>query len=368
MKELARSFIRNFKGKKLSHPILVFESDDWGAQRMPCQEARAQLLELNYEIENCPYNSVDSLETAEDVNLLSELLSRHQNAKGETPIFTLNYLSANPDFEKIKECNFENYYSKGLSESYHFYQNTTEALEEVKRGINNNLFQVQFHGREHLNVARWMRALRKGDQAARDAFEVGVYSPKVAPLGYAMEYMDALDYDDEESQATAIAHLKLGWHEFEQNWGFKSQTFIAPCYRWDHQVEAFLSEQELLGYQGQRAQLHPQLASGYSQDLIPHYNGQKNEQGQIYTVRNVFFEPAIVGEKALDLAWSQIRVAFAMGSPAIICSHRLNFSGVLKREMRDRNLNLLDTLLQRVSKKYPQVDFLSSDQLIQRFL
>ena len=52
-----------------------------------------------------------------------------------------------------------------------------------------------------------------------------------------------------------------------------------------------------------------------------------------------------------------------MNRPAIISSHRVNYVGFLDERNRDKNLKLLKTLLDKILNKWPDVEFLSSDEM-----
>ena len=52
-----------------------------------------------------------------------------------------------------------------------------------------------------------------------------------------------------------------------------------------------------------------------------------------------------------------------MGKPAIISSHRLNYVGFIDEKNRDSTLKLLDEILKRVLKKWPEVEFFNSADL-----
>ena len=84
----------------------------------------------------------------------------------------------------------------------------------------------------------------------------------------------------------------------------------------------------------------------------------------ILMVSNATFEPSsIEGMDWVNYCFNQIETAFAWNKPAIITSHRVNYIGFLDKNNRDRSLELLTTLIQKVQKKWPEVEFLSSDQL-----
>lgn len=102
------------------------------------------------------------------------------------------------------------------------------------------------------------------------------------------------------------------------------------------------------------------------------FMGQKNSIGGIYTVRNCFFEPinyqiAKENGKSLDdclqNCLAQIDDAFKNKKPAIICSHRANYVAGINQKQRDENLKCLDSLLDKILIKYPDVKFISSVKL-----
>ena len=56
---------------------------------------------------------------------------------------------------------------------------------------------------------------------------------------------------------------------------------------------------------------------------------------------------------------------FFWNKPAIICTHRLNYVGYLDNGNRDNNLILLELLLSKIKKKWPNVEFMSSNELLE---
>jgi hypothetical protein len=65
----------------------------------------------------------------------------------------------------------------------------------------------------------------------------------------------------------------------------------------------------------------------------------------------------------VDSCLAQIQTAFLFSKPAVICSHRINFIGFINEKNRVRGLQDLDNLLKKIVKKWPDVIFISTDQL-----
>ena len=63
-------------------------------------------------------------------------------------------------------------------------------------------------------------------------------------------------------------------------------------------------------------------------------------------------------------ALAEIKMAFSNNKPAIISTHRLNFIGSLVEKNRNNGLKLLQELLLKVILKWPDIVFMSSDELL----
>jgi hypothetical protein len=81
-------------------------------------------------------------------------------------------------------------------------------------------------------------------------------------------------------------------------------------------------------------------------------------------VRNVVSEPTEVrGINWVDFTMKQIETAFRWNKPAIISSHRVNFCGHIDENNRNVGLMALKNLLYEIVKKWPDVEFMSADEL-----
>lgn len=365
LKAILKNYALNLPGWHTERKIVVIESDDWGSARMASEAAREQLRNSGHPIASSPYHELDGLETDKDVEVLLEALDKIVAPNGSKAKITLNNSTANPDFSKIKEGRFEKFFRQPFHQTYKQYEHSGRVIDYIKKGIEQGMLEVQFHGAEHLQTKRWLKALRENSQMETEAFDVGVFSPAVAPsTGYLMEYMDALDYDTVSDLPDQYRYLEEGHAIFKRIWGYAPTSFIAPCYRWSSAIENKLKELGIEYIQGQRAQLHPNDEVGYLQRKIYRFTGEKNQYGQVYTVRNVVFEPSLHGvERAIGEALQQIKAAFFMRVPAIVSSHRINYTSRLSEANRNQGVAALATLLQILLKQYPQLTFMSSSEL-----
>jgi len=362
------SFTRNFlniPGWRTKRKIVVIESDDWGSIRMASKEAYNYFLKKGFPVDKCPYNSFDALECNDDLLRLFDVLGAVKDLYGNPALLTANAVMANPDFEKIRESGFQKYYYEPFTKTLDRYPVHDQVYSLYKKGISEKLFKPQFHGREHLNVARWMRALQGGDDYALMAFNSNMFTLHTGiNSSCRSEYCDAFAAESSEELLQLKTILIDGLQLFHQLMGYSSLTSIPPCYTWNREVEDILSDNGVRALQGIQLQYMPIFGNGGSYKKRYHYTGQRNHRAQYYIVRNCFFEPSLtVGLDPVPNCLARIQTAFAWHKPTIISTHRLNFMGFLNPSNREQNLNHLKRLLLAITNRWPDVEFLSSDQL-----
>lgn len=354
----------NIPGWRSNRKIIVFESDDWGMQRMPSKKAFENLLAKGYPVDKSIYNRFDSLETNQDLEALMDVLSSVKDKNNHEPIFTLNIILSNPDFKKILDSNFQEYHYELFTENLRKNKNSNNVFDLYKQGISNKLFQPQFHGREHVHINNWMYNLKNRNPQFLAAFKEGSYTINDC-RGSSCRYecLDAMgtysDYDFDLIK-TSIKH---GLSLFNEIWGFQSSSIIAPCYTWSKPLENVFKDNGIKYIQGSRAQREPN-SLGNSSKIYRNYCGKRSHNGLTYLVRNVSFEQIESrDDNIVNSALKQIHTSFFWGKPAIISTHRVNYIGSIEESNRIKNLKLLKTLLKDIVKRYPDVEFLSSDKL-----
>jgi hypothetical protein len=363
LKDTVKSFLGGIKSNrigsvKVKQKLLIIESDDWGAIRTPSKEALMAFQKNGSKLDKSLYK-VDALASKTDLESLFDLLLSIKNAEGMHPIITANSIMANPDFNKIRESDFKNYFFETFHETFKKYPEHQGNLEIWKKGIKTVVFKPQFHGREHLNINRWLLALQNNNDKVHLSFDWRTTFS--GQEDYA--FMEAYDWNSasevEEHKKIIIKGLTL----FEEVFGYKSSSFIAPCYIWDSGLESTLAQQGITCLQGIGSQMAP-TGTFNNYKSIKHYFGERNSFGSYYNIRNVFFEPALNPKKDwVDSAMARIQVAFLYNKPAVISSHRVNYVGYIDSKNRDIGLGQLKKLLERVVERWPDVNFISTDQL-----
>lgn len=353
---------QNIVGWRSSKKIIVIESDDWGSIRMPTKAAYESLLQKGIPVDKCPYNSNDSLETAEDLSALFDVFSGIKDKNGNPLKLTANTVMANPDFEKIRESQFSAYFYEDFVSTYRRLSNDKGAYNLIREGISSGLYVPQLHGREHLHVTSWLNALREGDPETRLAFNNQLYGhPSQYFNSTKMSFLSALHARTKDEQEFMNQSLRDASLMFKKIFGFKSESFIAPRYIWNESIESELQNIGIKYIQGLVVQ---QVPDGVNLKTKTHVFGSKNRHRQTYINRNVFFEPTQNRNFPwADDALKRIEIAFRWGKPAIISMHRLNFMGGLNERNRTDNLLMLANLIKKVQQKHRDVIFMSTNEL-----
>ncbi len=364
IKQILSRNLLNIPGWRTNRKIVVFESDDWGSIRMPNKETYNTLLNSSIANSLSLYDSLDSLERRDDFQALLDLGSEFKDSKNNPLVFTLNTVMQNPDFVKIRASGYEEFYGVPFFQSYQQYYG--EDLQDLWfKGMEEKLIRPQFHAREHLNEYLWLKDLRNGYEDTRIAFDHEFFAIKTKTSSSLRKHYLATYFSETEEEFKRVSlATKEGLEIFSNVFGFTSDTFIASNYTWPKELETILNENGINGLQSQRGNTNTDYKNGTT-SVKRFYTGQKNEINQIYTVRNVIFEPYSDKNKNwIETAMKEIKNAFFWKKPAIVCMHRVNFASNMNVKNRDNNLILLKQFIVKILKRYPEVEFMSSDQLV----
>ncbi|GCC50603.1 hypothetical protein SanaruYs_08180 [Chryseotalea sanaruensis] len=361
MLDSVKSHFANIPGWRTKRKLVVFESDDWGMVRTSGIVAYTK-LNGKYPLASCEYSKNDAVERRDDVTGLMEILTKNISQSGSIPKFTLNYVMFNPDFDKIKSDNFSSYHRKDVLDTYQHYPDSSGVMNLIMTGIEAGCFYPQFHATEHVNINNWILDLQSSQESTLEAFNFGMANLHARnDSSCPLEYLDSWGYRRTNQIEPLEETVRRGLVRFEEIFGFKSVSTIAPCYYWSDEFEIEASKFGVIFFQGGRVQKTPQ-SNGFSSKR--HFMGEHGKRGQHYTIRNVSFErvnnPAI---DWVDRCLHEIGIAFKWNKPAIISSHRVNYIGRLIEKNRDKGLQDLDQLLKRVNKRWPEVEYLDSAQL-----
>lgn len=358
----ARLFQLN-KSWKTKRKLIVFESDDWGGIRTSDLKSYTALKSHGYEVEKSPY-MLDALERDCDLSTLFETLAKHKNSSGIIPKFTANIITANPDFDKIEKDNYSAYSYESVEKTCANSIDSKNVISLWKEGLEKDIFIPQLHGREHVRYWEWMHKLQQQDEETLKTFKMKMCGVPKAVSKHGMSFFSPLYIDDLILKENNIDVKKLiieGSELFNTIFGFKSKSTVAPNVAWTNTTESIWAKCDIKFIQGGFLQeVHGKTGINF----IPRYLGEKNLLGQIYLVRNSTFEPCKSSDQEYwKNTFMEIKRAFSLNTPAIISTHRINYIGAIKESNKTHGIKQLDLLLSAIITKYPDVEFMSSDEL-----
>lgn len=358
--------LANLPGWCTDRKIVVIESDDWGSigvSDLAILERFRQKGIVPIDEDEARYIQNDTLASEDDLSRLFEVLQQVKDIHGNTAVFTAVAVVANPNFEKIKADDFQNYYYEPFTTSLErFGTGHNRSFELWKEGIQTGLFVPEFHGREHLNVSSWMRALKLGKTDTHWAFEQAFYGiTDRKPINH-VAYRAAFDIDEPTELTYLNEVISSGLNLFQQLFGYSASFFVPPNGPFNNTLEASLQKKGICYIGTSKIQREPIGSNQYKKHL--HYIGQSNKYKQIYLTRNCFFEPnSNLKKNWVASCLDDVSIAFQWKKPAVVSSHRCNYIGYLYPENQKKGLQQLTTLLQQIKKRWPKVEFMTSTQL-----
>lgn len=316
----------------LRHPVLIIESDDWG----PGPKSDAQQL-----------------------HRIAQLLARHRDGRGQAAVMTLGMVLAVPDTGRMRDEDYRRYHRLLL------VPERFPALREVmQRGVSSGVFALQLHGMEHYWPPALMMAAR-ADAVIREWLE-GDDSPRTEALPSHLQsrWIDASvlpsrPLDDAEIEVAVREEAAA----FTELFGQPPHVVVPPTFVWNESVERVWAAAgvEVIVTPGQRHEARDQdgmlVAAGASIR-----NGDTGMGGVKYVVRDDYFEPGL--GHAAEKGWAALAIKSRTGRPTLLETHRFNFSG--DPDVAEAAIHELDRLLAGVPERFPDVMFMSTEQLVRR--
>lgn len=362
IKNILRNNYVNMKGWSTKRHLLLIESDDWGAIKMPSKDAYDKLKAEGIAVDSSYFSKYDCLETEKDLNDLFEVLSSFKDINGNHLCITANTIVANPDFDKIRANGFTKYEYELFTETYKRY-GQDKAFAIWQDGIKQHMLYPQFHGREHINPTEWMKVLRHGSKPEMLAFDNEVLLGLDHAEGSTryLNYTSAFNYESPEEMESFKDVVGEGVKHFNEIFGFNSKSFVPPCGIKGYDLDKILKDNGIIYIQSGRL-FEPDGHGGVAPKN--HWWGERNSLGQIYWRRNGTFEPSRDWHHDWESSiLKEAEYAFRWGKPLVLNSHRVNYSGGVDPKNRENTLMLLKKIVKTLQSKYPDLEFMSSDQL-----
>jgi hypothetical protein len=320
-----RDLLALWREPVLRYPVMIIESDDWGAGPV---EAQAKAL-----------------------NQIADLLIRYKDHTGRHPVMTLALVLAVPDGRAIRK---DGQYHRLTLEDPMF----EPVLQAIEWGRAAGVFAPQLHGLEHYwpdalmaSVEPAVRTWREGDAPA---------TTEALPSHLQSRWVDAtalpsLPLSSDAVDGAVSEEVRMYQRVFSE-W---PRVVVPPTFVWNETVEAAWARE------GLKCVVTPGLRSACRNadglpdcDTGPLHNGQQGN-GMTYIVRDDYFEPER-GHSA-ERALAALTEKMAQGRPCLLETHRSNF--ISNEEECVGALCALEELNSRALARNPTLRFLATAEL-----
>jgi hypothetical protein len=327
---------------RFDRPLVLFQSDDWGRAGVRDREGWEELRAAGLNPGKNPYDFY-SLETAEDLHALGEVLRKHRDSTGRRPSLVMNFIMANVDFDRCFEPGQKQIPLRPLTEGLPGTWHRPQLLEAYQQGICERLFYPALHGLTHFCERTVVRELDAGGERSQLVQKLWrAQTPyihwRMPWIGY--EYWDPemryarrfLSADDQRAAINRAAGI------FRNLFTSGPFSACAPGYRANADSRTSWFENGV-----RVAQNGPGGRGGPYLD----------ENGMLFTFRTVEMEPA-TELCDLERLVSQAEGCFAGGLPAVISVHAINFHSTIQ-DFRTPTLKLMDEFLTVLKRKWPDL-------------
>ena len=311
----------------LCRPVLIIESDDWGAGP-PAQ--------------------------AQHLREITALLEAYSDREGRHPVMTLGMVLAIADGKQILSSG--SYHRQIVSMRTH-----GSLLDAINHGVKSGVFSLQLHGMEHYWPAALLSASKTNASVAAWLIHAEESSTEDLPAPLQSRWIDASVLPARALQPESIDQaVREEVETFNEIFGVSPLVVVPPTFIWNNDVENAWANAGVgvVVTPGSRFETRDEKGRPAARGA-PIYSGQTGAKGIVYLVRDVYFEPSF-GHTAMQAA-DALALKIRQGRPALFETHRFNFNGT--QAGRSQALAELGCLFQRALEAYPDVAFLSSADL-----
>jgi hypothetical protein len=335
---------------RFDRPLVLFQSDDWGRAGVRDREGWEELRAAGLNLGENLYDFY-SLETAEDLHALGEILGKHRDSTGRKPSMVMNFIMANVDFDRCFEPGQKQIPLRPLTEGVPGSWFRPQLFEAYQQGIRERLFYPALHGLTHFCEQTVIRELDAGGERSQLVHKMWrAQTPyihwRMPWIGY--EYWDpemryARRFLSADDQRAAIKRAAGIFRDLFTSGPFSA---CAPGYRANADSRMSWFENGVrVAQNGPGEQRGPYL----------------DENEMLFTFRTVEMEPTL-GRCDLERLVSQAEGCFAGGLPAVISVHAINFHSTIQ-DFRTSTLKLMDEFLTVLEKKWPNLLYVDDADL-----
>ena len=360
--------LSNLPGWRTKRKIVVIESDDWGSVRIKDKKAFDALDRAGLNVKEKHFDSYDTLESNEDLEMLFDALSSVLDSNKRSAVFSPMCILGNPDLRKINENGFTEYHFQPLKDTIKEYPRSDNILKLWNEGNSLKIFDLGLHGREHVNVNRFMDILMS--HPGKEGLRIAVKNKSLGPSKYKnyhySNYLGALHPGRKDEISNLHSYILEAGTLFKKYTGLSPKVFVAPDAEEPKELEKSLSKIGVKFLTRSKHRMYPVGDGYYKREW--NFLGQRNNLGQVIINRNCSFEPCRIskhalGKKGLESCMKDIGIAFKWQKPAVISTHRVNYVSGIQKKNREKGIRDLKKLLYQITQTWEDVEFMASSEL-----
>jgi hypothetical protein len=322
----ARPLAARWREPVLRHPVLVIESDDWGAG---------------------PLTQADAL------NRLSSLLQRIRDRSGRPAVMTLGAVLEVPDGPRIAATHCTEYHALPLADPR--FDAVRTAMQS---GIAANVFAPQLHGQCHYWPPAVLAAAQTDDRVRDWLTAPDPAATEDLPSPLQSRWVDASSLPSIPLAPEAIRQaVAIEAVAYQAAFGSAPQVAVATTFVWNDAVEAAWAQAgvEAVITPGRRATCRNAAGQPGCEDATM-LAGERSLAGQTWLVRDVYFEPALghAPQRLVDGLLARTR----QGRACLVETHRFNFL-----QAPDASLDALEAGLHGALAACPDLRFITPLEL-----
>jgi hypothetical protein len=323
----ARPLAARWREPVLRHPVLIIESDDWGA---------------------------GPLAQADALTRLSALLQQVRDRNRHPAVMTLGVVLEVPDGARIAATGCTEYHALPLTNGR--FDAVRMAMQD---GIRAGVFAPQLHGQCHYWPPAVLTAAQTDDSVRDWLTAPDPAATEALPSPLQSRWVDASSLPSRslsnESIQQAVAAEAVAYRTV---FGHAPRVAVATTFVWSDAVEAAWAQAgiEVVITPGRRATCRDAAGAPACVDAAM-LSGERSPAGQTYLVRDVYFEPAL-GHEPQRLV-DGLRTRTRQRRACLVETHRFNFL-----QAREASLATLQAGLNATLAAYPNVRFLTPLELV----
>lgn len=312
----------------LKRPVLIVESDDWGA---------------------------GPVEQAEQLDRIAGVLGVYADRDGRKPVMTLGLVLGVADGARMASDMLCSHRRISLSTP-----TLTPVLAAIRRGVEQGVFALQLHGGEHYWPPALLAAARNDSRIAGWFKDPGVLRTEALPAALQSRWVDASVLPSKPLIAEQTEAALAEAVEFRTLFGREPAVAVPPTFVWNDAVEAAWAKGgvQFVVTPGRRYEARAADGSlcAAGSDIL---NGEHGAAWIRYVVRDDYFEP-MCGHRA-ERGIQALAAKSRLGRPTLLETHRANFLGDVASG--EAALGELDRLLRLALERFSGVAFLSTEEL-----